>query len=373
MSPVALSALLALAAVSRVRAQTTDVNGTPTVTTPLVDKTYAWGQQPYQVDPLDLTRGPQQGYNICNSTTQNQNSMCQTMVVNHIDDFCLWAPPQPNSTIGDTEGEEVAWCTKPGYGTRLMPAGALLGMQYLIAPDYIMLTGFIDQSLVDMNSQDFGGELDPHGADLRGNPIGGLVYSNAYPTTNTDNTSYTQVNEWTEYIGSNTFCIKICNPASTNQLAMCNNRYDLIGISYNCPSQPQNGTFEVCDSDDMDPVGVYTSGGQTLTWSQPDVGPVTSVPYTPIAPSSSNCRTYASTDLFTALPTPSGASSSASSGASATSAPTGNRASSGGSASRSGSAGAASATGGSSNGAGALQVSAVASIFGTLFAVAFLA
>ncbi|EMD31526.1 hypothetical protein CERSUDRAFT_89048 [Gelatoporia subvermispora B] len=372
MSPVALSALLALAAVSRVRAQT---DGTPTATTPLVDKTYAWGQQPYQVDPLDLTRGPQQGYNICNSTTQNQESMCQTMVVNHIDDFCLWAPPIPNSTIGDTEGEEVAWCTKPGYGTRLMPAGALQGMQYLIAPDYIMLTGFVDQSLIDMAPDDFGGELDPHGADLRGNPIGGLLYSNAYPTTNTDNSSYTQVNEWTEYIGSNTFCIKICNPQSTNQLAMCNNRYDLIGISFNCPSTPTNGTFEVCDSDDMDPVGVYTSDGQTITWSQPNVGPVTSVPYTPTPPASSNCRTYASTDLFTALPTPTGASASASSGgASATSAPSGNRSSSNGSsASRSGSAGSASATGAGANGAGALKVSAAASIFGTLFAVLFLA
>jgi len=372
MSPVALSALLALAAVSRVRAQ----SGTPTVTTPLVDKTYAWGQQPYQVDPLDLTRGPQQGYNICNSTTQNQNSMCQTMVVNHIDDFCLWAPPLPNSTIGDTEGEEVAWCTKPGYGTRLIPEGALQGMQYLIAPDYIMLTGFVNQALIDMDPTDFGGELDPHGADLRGNPIGGLVYTNAYPTTNTDNTSFTQVNEWTEYIGSNQFCIKICNPASTNQLSMCNNRYDLIGITFNCPAQPTNGTFEVCDSDDMTPVGVYTSGGQTLTWSQPDVGPVTSVPYVATAPASSNCRTYASTDLFTALPTPSGASSSGSAAPTGSSgSSSGNRASSGSSgssASRSGSAGAASATGANSNGAGALHVSAFASIVGTLFAVAFL-
>ena len=157
---------------------------------------------------------------------------------------------------------------------------------------------------------------------------------------------------------------------------MCNNRYDLIGISYNCPSQPTNGTFEVCDSDDMSPVGVYTSDGQTLTWSQPDVGPVTSVPYTPTPPASSNCRTYASTDLFTALPTPTGASASASSGgSSATGAPSsGNRSSSGSSsASRSGSAGAASATGANSNGAGALKISAAAGVFGTLFAVVFLA
>jgi len=26
----------------------------------------------------------------------------------------LWAPPNPNSEIGNTEAEEVAWCTATG-------------------------------------------------------------------------------------------------------------------------------------------------------------------------------------------------------------------------------------------------------------------
>lgn len=81
-------------------------------------------------------------------------------------DFCLWAPPEANSTIADTEGEEVAWCTKPGRGTRTIPAGALQGVQFMKTPDYVQVVGFIDQTFINMQSDDSGGELDPHGADL---------------------------------------------------------------------------------------------------------------------------------------------------------------------------------------------------------------
>lgn len=81
-------------------------------------------------------------------------------------DFCLWSAPQPGSTIGDTEGEEVAWCTKKGHGTRLIPAGALTGVQYIKTPGYIQVVGFVDQSQINLLSNDSGGELDPHGADL---------------------------------------------------------------------------------------------------------------------------------------------------------------------------------------------------------------
>lgn len=140
--------------------------------------------QPYQVDPYTGGRGPQQGYNMCNSTTENQDSLCQTSFVNSLDgavhphcpliyttfkppvDFCLWGPQQPDSTIGETEGVEVAWCSKPGHGTRLIPDGALTGVQYLKTPDYVQVVGFINQSLVDIVSDDFGGELDPHGGDM---------------------------------------------------------------------------------------------------------------------------------------------------------------------------------------------------------------
>ena len=37
---------------------------------------------PEQVYPYQALRGPQFGYNICNSTTQGSNSNCQTLIVN---------------------------------------------------------------------------------------------------------------------------------------------------------------------------------------------------------------------------------------------------------------------------------------------------
>ena len=112
-------------------------------------------------------------------------------------DFCLWGPPEPNSLIGDTEGESVAWCTKPGRGTRVIPPGALQGVQYMRTPDYVQVVGYIDQSLINIAPEDYGGEMDPHGADLRGNPLGGIVFSNAWSG---DNNTYVQAIEWHKYV-----------------------------------------------------------------------------------------------------------------------------------------------------------------------------
>ncbi|KAF8434200.1 hypothetical protein L210DRAFT_3411075 [Boletus edulis BED1] len=356
MSRSTLSLLIAVAIASKSAFAQPD----PADPTPLTAKTYAYPSGlacipllPYQVDPVtSAIRGPQTGYNICNSTTQNQESMCQTGIVNNIGDFCMWAPPTANSTIGDDEAIVVAWCSKTGHGARLIPAGALAGVQVLVTSEYIQYAGFIDQTKVDMNALDYGGELDPHGADLRGNPLGGLMYSTAFGS---DNTTYQQVLDWNTFIGANAFCLTICNPStsSANQSAFCENRYDLVGCAYNMPNNAKNGTFEVCDADLKTPVGTYVSGGATLTWTQPNVGPVTP-PYTPVVPKSSNCVTYQSTALYTSLPTiTSAAGSSAATGK----------------ATGTGSGSSPTAT---SNGASALGISSVVGILGTLFAVAFL-
>ncbi|KAG2093771.1 hypothetical protein BD769DRAFT_1520144 [Suillus cothurnatus] len=356
MSPSALSsALLAVAAITFVHAQPD-----PADPTPLVDKHYAYPSGiPYQVDyNTAAIRGPQVGYNICNSTTENQNSMCQTSFVNHIDDFCLWAPPKPNSTIGDTEGQEVAWCTKPGHGTRLIPAGALQGVQLIKTPNYIQIAGFIDQTQINIAADDYGGELDPHGADLRGNPLGGLMYSNAFPSNGGNNNSYQQVIDWTNFMGGDGFCMKVCDPAGQNQQALCQNIYDRLGCAYNAPNNAQKGVFEVCDGDDMSPVGVYTTGGATSTYFQPpeSLGPITTVPYTATPAPSSNCVTYASTALYTGQPTPSGVTtSSGASGAKST----GSSTNSGASPAKTG-------------GAATMGVSLGAGLAGVVFAMVFL-
>lgn len=51
-------------------------------------------------------------------STVDQNSNSRLLTVNAIDDFCLYAPQQPNSEIGDQEANVVAWCTKPRNNAR---------------------------------------------------------------------------------------------------------------------------------------------------------------------------------------------------------------------------------------------------------------
>jgi hypothetical protein len=42
--------------------------------------------QPYKVDTdVGLPRGEQIGYNICNSTTEGPQSLCQTLIINSLD------------------------------------------------------------------------------------------------------------------------------------------------------------------------------------------------------------------------------------------------------------------------------------------------
>ena len=180
-------------------------------------------------------------------------------------------------------------------------------------------------------------------------------------------TSWSTANLASRFIGGGMIGIKICNPTGTNPVGYCQHTLDRIGLAYNMPATPTNGTFEVCDSDLMDIPGVYTSNGQTLSYSQPDesLGPITTIPYTPRIPSSSNCQTYQSTDLFkvtTGFPT-----------TTATSSPTSGAAKvSGSSGTRTGSSSPASSTSGS-NGAGTVAVSLFSSILGVAFSVAFLA
>jgi len=293
---------------------------------PLASKHFSYPSGiPYKVDTdQGLVRGTQAGYNICNSTTENQNSMCQTSFFNALDDFCLWAPSQPNQTVADVEGEMIAWCSKPGHGTRLIPDGTLTGVQFLRTPDYIQAVGFMDQTKIDMAAGDFGGEMDPHGADLRGNPMGGIMFSNAF-----GGNAYVQVIEWTNFLGSNAFCLKACDPAGANAANYCQHIYDRIGCAFNAPNNAQNNVFESCAADNADFPGVYTSNGQVVTYTQPaeSLGPITSIPYVARIPSSSNCQTFSSAALFTSLPTISTSSTASATGSgSGTSKPTGSAA-----------------------------------------------
>lgn len=170
-----------------------------------------WNTGYYHTQLPSKSENGQTGTNDC-GTGSSQSSMCQTAWLNDVDDFCLWAPPS-TGTIGNTEREEVAWCTKSGRGTRTIPNGALKGVHFVKTPDYVQVTGVGDFTKINIPKGDEGGELDPHGADGNGNPIGGLVYGNSFGNA-------LQYHEWTNFMSDSEFCFRACvRPLSSTYLA----------------------------------------------------------------------------------------------------------------------------------------------------------
>ncbi|CEQ43149.1 SPOSA6832_05050, partial [Sporobolomyces salmonicolor] len=255
-------------------------------------------------------------------------------------DFCLWGPPAPGSTIGDSEEFEVAWCTAAGHGARLMPPGTITGAHFLITPHYIQVTGVGDFTKMNVQSGDEGGELDPHGQTGLGNPIGSIVLANG-----------TQVLEWTSFMSDTQFCFRVC-PNATDAALWCQHQasldhalralnvepdaLDLLSTTYKAvigsllfrhasPSSPHPdsiprpqrnepgsydvGVFESCHGDGTAyPPGVYEVGGGLSTFLQ---GQTTSsgsrvsrqgaTPAAAPAGASSNCKTVSTVGV---VPTP---------------------------------------------------------------------
>ena len=50
----------------------------------LSTESFPYSAIPYEVNPWKSVRGPQFGYNMCNSSTQGPESRCQTLIVNSI-------------------------------------------------------------------------------------------------------------------------------------------------------------------------------------------------------------------------------------------------------------------------------------------------
>lgn len=54
----------------------------------------------------------------------DQRSMSRVININSVTDFCLYAPPD-GGEVAQFEAEEVAYCLRDGYGTRVMPSGTI--------------------------------------------------------------------------------------------------------------------------------------------------------------------------------------------------------------------------------------------------------
>jgi len=222
----------------------------------------------------------QYGPNSCGVSSSN-SSLCQNLYINSVQDFCLFGPPYSgaNASIGETERIEVAYCLKAGYGTRLFPDGTILGAHFVQTSDYVQVTGWGDFTKIGLPPGDQGGELDPHGYDGNGNPIGGLVFGSSYGQLQ-------QYHEWTNFMSANEFCIRACNPAGPNPAGFCEHVYDLMACEWNMPGNYDPGYFEDCVGDSGEPMGVY--GTSTFSQGQPSTPPAHP------APSSSDCVQVAS-------------------------------------------------------------------------------
>jgi hypothetical protein len=152
--------------------------------------------------------------------------------------------------------------------TRLIPAGALTGLQFLKTPDCIQIVGFIDQTKVNIANGDYGGEMDPHGADLVRSfrLLFILTLSSTLFSTETlwevlciQQTSLGLIHKlWngvslpflfppfllpltlissTSVIGGNAFYLKACDPAGPNVANYCQHIYGRIVCAYNAPNQ----------------------------------------------------------------------------------------------------------------------------------------
>ena len=84
-------------------------------------------------------------------------------------DFCLFAPPEsgPKPDIANTKRNAVAWCLRPGYGTRTIPPGAITGAHFVQTPDYVQITGIGDLTKLNIpkGTTTAMTEMDPHGKD----------------------------------------------------------------------------------------------------------------------------------------------------------------------------------------------------------------
>ncbi|KAH9815553.1 hypothetical protein DFH28DRAFT_892738 [Melampsora americana] len=230
---------------------------------PLLAQAFTQGVDPSH--PPHKSEEGQSGYNDCGSV-DSPNSQCQNAWINSIEDFCLFSSPT-HADVGDSERVAVAYCTRPGHGSRLMPAGTLQGVHFVQTPHYVQITGKGDFTKLMLPQGDQGGELDPHGADGLGNPIGGLVFGND------PSGKRIQFAEWTEFIAADEFCIRACFPTADGRAPdYCNHIYDTQGCAWNMPGNYENG-FDSCKADDVEPMGEYQYKGAngkytTYRWYQ---------------------------------------------------------------------------------------------------------
>ncbi|CEH18535.1 hypothetical protein CBOM_05264 [Ceraceosorus bombacis] len=217
------------------------------------------------------------------ASAQDPNSMSRVININSVTDFCVYAPPN-GGAVADFESSVVSYCTKSGYGTRLIPQGTITGAHFVKTPHYVQVTGNGDFTKIGITPGDAGGELDPHGAEGTGNPVGGVVYTNNVQTP-----------EWMHFMSATDFCFRACFPGN-RATSLCRHTYDVLGCGFNMPGNYASGVFEECDGNDAQDI-MYGYPGLS-SFQQDDTSRGVAVPSPHPAPASSNCSGNAADSAF---------------------------------------------------------------------------
>ncbi|KAL7416299.1 hypothetical protein BDY24DRAFT_438827 [Mrakia frigida] len=214
----------------------------------------------------------------------------------------------PESVIGNVEPIVVAYCLQARNNARLIPDGTIYSAHFIRTPLYVQIQGFFDGTKINIPYGDTGGELDPHGAQNQGNPVGGNVTSNV----SGEDVFY---EEWMSFISFDQFCIRICIAETPTVPAalQCEHELDVMGCRFVMPGDYSNNSFTSCEGEAAAPPGLYLQpDGSTSTFRQ-------GMPVTPAAayatPATSNCVSTSSISNGLSLSTTSSARPTSSSSA----------------------------------------------------------
>ncbi|CAO1622674.1 unnamed protein product [Parajaminaea phylloscopi] len=219
--------------------------------------------------PDQVAPGKQSGSNQCRRRwgDSNPNANCQNLYLNGPDDFCLYSA-KTKTNIEDVEPDVVAFCSRKGYGTRLLPQGMITGLHFIKTPTYGQIALVGDFTKLNLNPKDDGTELDNAGPTGLGNPHGALVYTSLW----TNGKKYERSHYWHQFIGYDEASIRWCNPHSSKGYLYCPHIYDRMGSEWNDPARYEKGIFESCDGQEGEVPGFY-NGKQWKQGQKPEPEP----------------------------------------------------------------------------------------------------
>ncbi|KAG0091108.1 hypothetical protein BGZ93_007136 [Podila epicladia] len=102
----------------------------------------------------------------------------KTIVLNSVEEYCLFLPRRPGQTIGESEDSAVAFCNKPistAPNARTLPTAFIRNLNFYKNADkgYVQITGLFNRRSVSLSRHDGGGQYDikaPRGAKCYGYP-----------------------------------------------------------------------------------------------------------------------------------------------------------------------------------------------------------